>query len=316
MSKKVRTITGDVAPEALGRTLIHEHLCVDWGDLLGRPKYVDFDRDEMLDRMVAKMDELHACGIGAMTECTPIGTGRYLDLYFDVARRSQIKLICSTGFFHESWSPMHLYAQLLDIDQMAALFVREITEGMGETLLKAGLIKCATGEGQVSPKEEEVLRAASRAHKATGCPIITHTTNGLGLEQLDIFASEGVGADEVILSHIGCEPNAIEASERVLDRGANVSFDRIGMVAAFYEDEHWLAVVGNAIKKGYVDQIMLSHDAAVFAHGYEAASGDDVWDDYTYVYTQFVPKLQEAHGVTDSQVETMFVSNPQRVLAF
>ena len=316
MSVKVRTITGDVPPAALGRTLIHEHLCVDWGDLLGRPKVLDFDRDEMADRMVAKMDELYACGIGAMTECTPIGTGRYLDLFHDVARRSKVKIICSTGFFHESWAPMHLYAQLMNIDQMAALFVREINEGMGETLLKAGLIKCATGEGQISPKEEEVLRAASRAHKETGCPIITHTTDGLGPEQLDIFESEGVAPSEVIISHIGCQPDPIEGSERVLDRGANVSFDRIGMVGAFYEDEHWLEVVGNAINKGYIDQIMLSHDAAVFAHGYEAASGDDVWDDYTYVYTQFVPKLQEAHGVTDEQIDTMFITNPQRVLAF
>ena len=316
MSKKVRTITGDVQPEALGRTLIHEHLCVDWGDLLGRPKVLDFDRDEMADRMVAKMVELYAAGIGAMTECTPIGTGRYLDLFHDVARRSPVKIVCSTGFFHESWAPMHLYAQLMNIDQMAALFIREINEGMGETLLKAGLIKCATGEGQITPKEEEVLRAAARAHKQTGCPIITHTTNGLGAEQLDIFESEGVAPDEVILSHIGCESDAIEASERVLDRGANVSFDRIGMVKAFFEDEYWLDVVGNAINKGYIDQIMLSHDAAVFAHGYEAASGADVWDDYTYVISQFVPKLQESHGVTDGQVDTMFITNPQRVLAF
>ena len=316
MTKKVRTITGDVQPEALGRTLIHEHLCVDWGDLLGRPKVLDFDRDEMADRMVAKMVELHAAGIGAMTECTPIGTGRYLDLFHDVARRSPVKIVCSTGFFHESWAPMHLYAQLMNIDQMAALFIREINEGMGETLLKAGLIKCATGEGQITPKEEEVLRAAARAHKQTGCPIITHTTNGLGAEQLDIFESEGVAPDEVILSHIGCESDAIEASERVLDRGANVSFDRIGMVKAFFEDEYWLDVVGNAINKGYIDQIMLSHDAAVFAHGYEAASGADVWDDYTYVISQFVPKLQESHGVTDGQVDTMFITNPQRVLAF
>ena len=306
MSKKVRTITGDVAPEALGRTLIHEHLCVDWGDLLGRPKWVDFDRDEMADKMVAKLGEANAAGIGAMTECTPIGTGRYLDLFHDVARRSPVKIVCSTGFFPEAWAPMHLYAQLMTIDQMAALFAREINEG---------LIKCGTSEGAVSPKEEEVLRAASRAHKETGCPIITHTTNGLGAEQLDIFESEGLRPDEVIISHVGCEPDALAASERVLDRGANVSIDRIGM-KAFFDDDHWLAVVGNAINKGYIDQIMLSHDAAVFAYGFEAASGDDVWDDYTYVSSQFVPKLQEAHGVTDAQLDTIFITNPQRVLAF
>ena len=160
---------------------------------------------------------------------------------------------------------MHPFARLMDSDQMADLFVREINEGMGDTLIKAGLIKCATGEGRISPKEEQVLRAAARAHQRTGCPILTHTTNGLGSEQLDIFESEGVSPEEVILSHIGCERNPIEGSERVLRRGANVSFDRIGMVKAFYQDEHWLDVVGNAIKKGYINQIMLSHDAAVFA---------------------------------------------------
>jgi len=43
MENKVRTLTGDVAPESLGRTLIHEHLCVDWGEMLGRPKVINFD---------------------------------------------------------------------------------------------------------------------------------------------------------------------------------------------------------------------------------------------------------------------------------
>jgi len=316
MTKKVRTITGDISPDALGYTLIHEHLCVDWGDLLGRPKYIDFDREEMIQRMLAKLEEAASYGVQAMVDCTPIGTGRYVDLFLDVARRSSVKIICSTGFFHETWAPMHIFAKLMDIDQMADLFVREITEGMGDTLIKAGIIKCATGEGKITPKEEEVLRAAARAHKRTDCPIITHTTNGLGPEQLDIFESEGVAPNEVIISHVGCQPDPIEGSEAVLSRGANVSFDRIGMVKAFYPDEYWLDVVGNAIKKGYIDQIMLSHDAAVFAYGYEAASGDDVWDDYTYVSRQFIPKLQQAHGISDEQINTIMVENPKRALAF
>ncbi|MBC7813955.1 MAG: phosphotriesterase, partial [Burkholderiales bacterium] len=180
MTKKVRTITGDIAPDTLGYTLIHEHLCVDWGDLLGRPKYIDFDREEMIQRMVSKLEEAASYGVQAMVDCTPIGTGRYVDLFLDVARRSSVKIICSTGFFHETWAPMHIFAKLMDIDQMADLFVREINEGMGDTLVKAGIIKCATGEGKITPKEEEVLRAAARAHKRTDCPIITHTTNGLG----------------------------------------------------------------------------------------------------------------------------------------
>jgi len=181
MSTKVRTLTGDVPPRALGRTLIHEHLSVDWGEMLGRPKVLNFEYETMAERMVGKLQAAAAVGIGAMVECTPIGCGRYLDLFKDVAQRSPVKIIGSTGFFHETWCPMHPIARVMDIDMMTDLFTREITEGMGDTLIKAGMIKCATGEGRISEKEGQVLRAAARAHKATGCPIITHTTNGMVL---------------------------------------------------------------------------------------------------------------------------------------
>jgi phosphotriesterase-related protein len=315
VEKKVRTLTGDVVPEALGRTLIHEHLCVDWGEMLGRPKVLDFDYDEMVNRMVAKMEELHLAGIGALVECTPIGCGRYVDLFKDVAVRSPVKIIASTGFFHESWCPIHPIAQALDIDALTDLFIRELTEGMGDTLIKAGIIKCATGEGRISAKEEQILRASARAHMATGFPIITHTTNGMGLEQLDIFESEGVAPEEVIVSHIGFEEDPLDYSQRMLRRGANVSFDRIGM-HMFYDDDHWVSVVGNAIRKGYVDQVMLSHDAAVFVYGLEEASGENVFDDYAYIPRVFLPKLRKEAGVTDEQVSTMMESNPQRALAF
>ena len=315
MEKKVRTLTGDVAPQSLGRTLIHEHLCVDWGEMLGRPKVLDFDYDQMVGRMVAKMEDLHRAGVGAMVECTPIGCGRYVDLFKDVARRSPVKIISSTGFFHESWCPIHPIGRALDIDAMSDLFIREITEGMGDTLIKAGMIKCATGDGRISPKEEQILRAAARAHKATGCPIITHTTNGMGLEQLDIFESEGVTPQEVIVSHIGFETDPLDYSERMLRRGANVSFDRIGM-HAFYDDDHWLRVVGNAIRRGYGHQVMLSHDAAVFAYGLEVTSGEQVFDDYTYIPRMFLPKLQTEVGVTDEQISIIMEQNPQRVLSF
>lgn len=312
---KARTLTGDVDPRALGRTLIHEHLAVDWGEMLGRPKVLNFNYDEMVDKMVDHLNVAHEYGIGAMVECTPIGCGRYLDLFKDVAKRSPVKIVGSTGFFHETWCPMHPIARVMDIDMMAELFSREITEGMGDTLIKAGMIKCATGEGRVSAKEEQVLRAAARAHKATGCPIITHTTNGMGLEQLDIFESEGVKPEEVIVSHIGFEPDPLDYSEGMLRRGANISFDRIGMTA-FFPDEHWVEIVGNAVKKGYLRQTMISHDAGISVYGLDIASGEKVFDDFAYIPRVFIPKLQSGAGVSDTQISIMLEDNPQRVLAF
>ncbi|HZQ09868.1 MAG TPA: hypothetical protein VFD70_25040 [Anaerolineae bacterium] len=314
---KVHTLLGEVEPRSLGKTLIHEHLAVDWGEMLGRPKILDFDYDAMRDKMMEKLNTAHAYGIGAMVECTPIGCGRYVDLFQDVAERTPVKIICSTGFFHESWCPMHPIARAFDIDMMNDLFTREITEGMGDTLIRAGIIKCATGEGKVSPKEEQVLRAAARTHKKTGCPIITHTTGGLGNEQLDIFQSEGVQPNEIIISHVGCEKdNWIQYSESLLKRGANISFDRIGE-PSFGDDQHWIMLIKNAIQKGYIHQVMFSHDAGVLVHGYNEIvnPGVELSGDFTYISREFIPKLQQA-GVTDEQLRVMMEENPQRVLAF
>ena len=311
----VRTLTGDIDPSALGRTLIHEHLAVDWGEMLGRPKVLDWDRAAMADRMVAKMEALAAVGIGAMTECTPYGCGRYVDLFAEVARRSPVRIVGSTGFFHESWCPIHPIAAALDIDALTDLFVREITEGMGGTLTRAGLIKVASGEGRISANEEKILRAAARARRATGCPIITHLTDSMSQEQLDLFASEGVGPDEVIVSHVGFAPDALAEAEGLLRRGANVSFDRIGY-RVFHPDEHWLRLIAHAVAKGWAGQVMLSHDAAVFAHGLEIASGEHAWDDFTYISRVFLPRLRAETAVTETEIERMLIDNPRRVLAF
>ena len=97
MSGKVRTVLGDVEPGALGPTLIHEHLYVDWGEMLGRPKVFEHSYDQIRDGMVAKLADARAAGIRTFVDCTPVGCGRYVDLFKDVAAHSGVHVIGSTG---------------------------------------------------------------------------------------------------------------------------------------------------------------------------------------------------------------------------
>ena len=78
-------------------------------------------------------------------------------------------------------------------------FVRELTEGIDHSGIKAGIIKTATGgvpgwtvDTAITKHEEKALRAAARAHKATGAPILCHNNelSPFGRETLDIFESE------------------------------------------------------------------------------------------------------------------------------
>jgi predicted metal-dependent phosphotriesterase family hydrolase len=65
-----------------------------------------------------------------------------------------------------------------------------------------------------------------------------------------------------------------------------------------------------------VRQTMISHDAGISVYGLDIASGEKVFDDFTYIPRVFVPKLQHEAGVTDGQISVMLEDNPQRVLAF
>jgi phosphotriesterase-related protein len=210
---------------------------------------------------------------------------------------------------------MHPLAVALDVDGLTDLFVREITEGMGGTLLRAGLIKAAAGDQRITPNEEKVIRAAARARRATGgCPILIHTTALMGPELLDLVASEGLAPSEVIISHVGHEPNPRAYAAELFRRGTNVSFDRIGY-HAFGSDDHWLDLVTWAVAEGWIDQIFLSHDASTFNYGLELADDADLHSDYSYIPRVFVPALL-ARGLTAEQVDTILGANPQRALAF
>ena len=93
-------------------------------------------------------------------------------------------------------------------DIMTNMFVRDIRDGIADTGIKAGVIKCATDAPRVTPAVERVLRCCARAHRETGAPITTqtHAATKLGLEQQKLFKEEGVYAaagyaDRMVLSH-------------------------------------------------------------------------------------------------------------------
>jgi phosphotriesterase-related protein len=304
-------VLGDVEPSTLGMTLVHEHLVVDWGELTGTPK-LRFDFEDGVGRIVTRLTAAKADGIGALADCTPIGTGRYVDVLVEASRRSGVAVLGATGFFHEGWTPIHPIAKALDVDALTDLYTRELTEGMGATTVRAGLIKCATGEGNIGPQEEKMLRATARAHRATNAPIVAHITDSLEKEQLDIFESEGVDPARICISHVGGGDNWAERLLDALRRGANVSVDMISY--GVLTDEQRIEVAKVALDAGFLGQLMLAHDALVLQSGPETMFGIGP-SDFGYIPRVFVPKLRAALGLTDADVQTILVANPQRFLA-
>ena len=114
------------------------------------------------------------------------------------------------------------------VDHVADLFIRDITQGIGNSGVKAAIIKCATDEGGLTPGVERVLRACARTHRQTGVPITTHThaPSFRGRDQQRVFEEEGVDLSRVIIGHCG-DSTDLDYLKELMDRGSMIGMDRL-----------------------------------------------------------------------------------------
>ena len=78
------------------------------------------------------------------------------------------------------------------VQEIADAFITELTEGVGSTGVKPGIIKVATGSGAVTDYERQVFAAATRAAIETDVPIIPHTDDGVLGEEQQLSGLRGV----------------------------------------------------------------------------------------------------------------------------
>src|SRR4029450_3855225 len=97
----VETALGPVATEALGPTLMHEHIVTrspgvheNWPHL--------FPRDAILALAGRSMADLCSGGIRTVVDLTTVDLGRDIDLIVAVARRSPVQVLVATGVW---WMP-------------------------------------------------------------------------------------------------------------------------------------------------------------------------------------------------------------------
>jgi phosphotriesterase-related protein len=317
--RTVQTVTGSVGADSLGTTLMHEHLLVGWPGWEAEASADRAARRAHVGRCVERMSEPKAHGLATLVDPCPIDLGRDVELMAEVSAATGVRIVCATGLYKEDeGAPTYFKFRSHWGDALAEMtdvFVRELTDGVGETGIRAGVIKVATGVGRITPYEETVLRAAARAHRATGAPITTHTDQGtMGPAQLDILLGEGVPASAVVVGH-SCGASDVHYHLQMLDRGATLGFDRFGL-EILHPDRERLAVLIGLLGLGFERQLVLSHDTVWCWRGRAPKLPPDLIPQWkpTYVFETIVPRLREA-GVRDDKIRTMLVENPRRYFA-
>ena len=113
---------------------------------------------------------------------------------------------------------------------MTPLFVRDLTQGVQGTDVKAAFLKCAIDHHGLTKGVERIMRACAQAALETGAPLMVHThpRSQTGLEVQRVLAEEGLAPDRVQLAHSGDSTDADHLSA-LADEGFLLGMDRFGI---------------------------------------------------------------------------------------
>ncbi len=322
---KVNTVTGQIMPEELGITLMHEHICYGYPGWEGDQTIAPLDRESVINNGVEALLKLKALGVKTYVDATANDQGRQPEIYKEIAEKSGVNILCSTGYYYEEEGGSAYWnfrSTLGDIsDELYELFYTEVTRGIRDTGIKAGVIKVGSSKGEITEYEKRIFLAAARVQKETGVPIITHTTEGsMGPEQAKLLVEAGADPKRIQIGHMSDNLD-INYQLETLKYGVYVSWDRMGLqgLAGCPMDEQRYDVLAELIKSGHADKIMISHDYIITWLGRPLKIPEQAlplianWYP-THLFEHVIPALKE-RGVTDEQIHTIIADNPRRLFA-
>ncbi|MER6347241.1 phosphotriesterase family protein [Streptomyces sp. NPDC001595] len=298
-ARTVRTVLGDVRPEELGVCDAHDHLFLSVPQLSGQEL-----RDARAAR--AELAAFRAAGGDSVVQWTPYGLGRRAADLAALSRETGVRVVAATGL-HQA---VHYDASVLDglRTRLAEVFVAELTEGIGASGVRAGLIKVAGGFHSLDEHARWTMTAAAEAHHATGAPIAVHLELGTGaLDVLDLLCGElGVPAHRVILGHLNRSPDAV-THRRAAEAGAYLAFD--GPSRAHHATDWRMPdAVRRLADAGFADRLLLGGDTTT-ADARSVCGGPGM----PYLLRRVRPRLEAELRV--ETVSLILSGNPGRAFA-
>ncbi len=302
---------------------MHEHVFIRAEALhWGWPGFSGWDTEAELAAAREKLRQLRLAGVDTILDMTIPGIGRDAELVARAVEGTGLKVMFATGFYTYDNLPLPFQlrgpGKLLDGDDrvLESLFERDLTTGIGNTGLRAAVLKLVTDTPGLTEDVRRLAHAVAAVHLRTGAPICTHAhaPTKRGLDQQRLLAERGVDLSRVMIGHSN-ETTDLDYLQRVIDNGSYLGWDRCGLPVTLPLDAQ-IDTLAALCERGLADRIMLAHDKASFIDWFTAAEADPFLPDwkYTYIHSSMLPALRE-RGVSEQQIEQMLVGNPREFLS-
>jgi len=341
----VMTVLGKIERSELGIVTPHEHIFIDLSVFYAEPKEIGakntsrgpvtmeklgvlkrnpfavLDNLQMMDERTQTEELFYFKSAGGKTvvDATNAGIGRDPEMLAQMAAKTGLHIIAGAGFYVEGAQSAETLA--LSEKEIEEQIIEEIESGIGHSGIRAGVI----GEIGVShimyPFEEKSLRAACKAQRRTGAPLLIHINpwSTQGIAAMDIVDEYAITHEKVAICHIDVENNE-DYIFRLLDTGVYVEFDNFGKEmftdiwdckpgsGRFVTDWQRVLLIKKLIDRGYEKQLLFSCDICLktLLHAYGG------WG-YDHVLRHIVPMLNET-GVKQDTIQSILTENPARWL--
>ena len=303
-NESVNTVNGKINASKLGKTLVHEHILVDFigADKINSSRW---DQQKVIDKALPYLLEIKAKGINSLADCTPAYLGRDVLLLQKISSLSGIHILTNTGYYGASDNKyLPAFAFQENSQQLANRWIKEFKDGIEGTGIKPGFIKISVNPGSLSSIHQKLVRAAAITHLETGLTIYSHTGPSLpAFEEIEILKKEGIHPDAFVWVHASSDDNNdfIKAAKM----GTWVSLDGIN------EDtlEKNTSLLQFMKAQNLLNKVLISHDAGWYKPGEENGGQ---FRGFTTIPDKLVPLLL-AKGFTEADINQLLVKNPIQV---
>jgi 5-phospho-D-xylono-1,4-lactonase len=311
----VRTVLGDIEPEAMGFTGSHEHIIIEEGFVtMGNKDFILND----VDKVSEELKSFRAAGGQTVVDTMPAACGRNVLKLAAVSKNTGVNIIVPTGIHLEKYYRPNHWRYFVTEEELTGLFIKDIEEGIDEydyscpivkrTTHKAGLIKLATGKEKFTAHQQKIFHALVNTHQQTGVPILTHTTDGeQAIEQAELFIKLGANIKHLVLSHVDRNKD-LGYHKALMQTGVYVEYD--SHFRWKNEEENWTYTLLEKLLPDFSDQITVGMDMArnTYWKSYGGSPG------LNYLLTDF--KAQMSKRGLGEYWEKIFFTNPQKLFCF
>lgn len=340
MRGKVQTVTGLIAPEALGPTLLHEHILLDiripaWKDLeqvgdvitLANRFAIDYCEitapgNYVLNKSQVAIDELkemYEVGGRTVVDVSCGGLHPKPQELNKIALASGVNIVVGCGYYVDEYqSPEN---QNRSIDDFTHEIIDQIQIGAWDTNVKAGIIGEIGCQSPWTNLEQRVMKAAILAQQHTGAALSIHPGRDPDqpFEVSQMFKREKADLSRVIMSHVDRTIFDDDRLFALADTGIVIELDLFGMESSFYKynldvdmpnDAVRLRAIRKLIDRGHLHQIAISQDICQ-----QTRLGCNGGHGYGHIYRNVIPMMLR-RGFNQSEIDTILVETPKRLLTF